>query len=440
MTATASPLQALPEIAAILDGYRDPAVLLSPDYRILAANQAYLARYGGGMAVVGQRCHQISHHSPLPCDQAGEHCPLRHSLRSGEPQRVLHLHHTAQGEEHVDVETRPIRDAGGKVRYLVEVLRPTHSASAHPRQRGLVGRSPAFNRMLELVERVAPSEATVLLLGESGTGKEEVARTVHELSPRRHGAFVPVECSGLNENLFESELFGHERGAFTGAHTRTRGLVEAASGGTLFLDEVGDIPLALQVKLLRLLETGTYRRVGSAEPQRADFRLVCATHRDLKAMVRRGEFREDLYYRIGVFPITLPPLRERRDDLPLLVDTLLRRISPERPLRLSPAAELCLQTYPFPGNVRELRNILERATLLADGETIHLEHLPDEVRGAAGDPPDDDPDGIVPLAELERRYLAAVAARFHGDKRELARRLGISERTLYRKLRELREA
>jgi DNA-binding NtrC family response regulator len=295
--------------------------------------------------------------------------------------------------------------------------------------------------MLELVRRVAPSETTALLLGESGTGKELAARAIHDGSPRRRGAFVAVECSGLTEGLFESELFGHEKGAFTGAVARREGLVAAARGGTLFLDEIGDIPPALQVKLLRLLETRMYRRVGGTEPQQADFRLVCATHRDLPAMVAAGEFRADLYYRVAAFPIRLPALRERREDLPLLVGHLLSRIPASHGKHLTAAALGRLEARPFPGNVRELRNLLERACLLADGELIGPEHLepapppsPANAGFAAAEASE-----VVSLVEMERRYLADVLAHWQGDRRELAARLGVSERTLFRKLRELKE-
>jgi transcriptional regulator with GAF, ATPase, and Fis domain len=229
---------------------------------------------------------------------------------------------------------------------------------------GLIGRSPAFQHMLGLVARVAPSQASVLLLGESGTGKELVARTVHEASGRAQRPLVAVDCASVPENLFESELFGHERGAFTGANTARGGLVEAASGGTLFLDEVGDIALAMQVKLLRLLETGTYRRVGSTELRHADIRVVSATHRDLDRMVSEGRFREDLYYRLSTFPIHLPSLRERRDDIALLATALLARVAPQRLLRISAPALALLQAQDYPGNVRELRNLLERTALL----------------------------------------------------------------------------
>jgi len=276
----------------------------------------------------------------------------------------------------------------------------------------------------------------VLLLGESGTGKELIAQAVHEASLRRSGPFVPVDCTGLTETLFESELFGPEKGAFTGAHVRKFGLVEAARGGTLFLDEIGEIPLAQQVKLLRLLESGTYRRVGGIEPQKADFRLVCATHRDLKGMVEAGTFRRDLYYRINAFPLYLPALRERGEDLPLLAASLLKRIGGDRPLALGKAALACLQGYRFPGNIRELRNILERAALLCDGVEIGPEHLPPEC--CAGNEPQPiaghEREELLPLVEVERRYLLWALAAFAGDRRELAARLGLSERTLYRKL------
>jgi len=236
----------------------------------------------------------------------------------------------------------------------------------------------------------------------------------------------------------ESELFGHEKGAFTGAAVRKVGLVEAASGGTLFLDEIGDIPLAQQVKLLRLIETGAYRRVGGVQPLRADFRLVAATHRDLKAMVREGTFRSDLYYRISAYPIHLPALRDRREDIPLLTESLLSRVRPDRQLALSDEARRALVSYEFPGNIRELRNILERASLLTDGERIAGEHLPAEVAGEGSSEP------AVPsvpraadesaLRSAERQVFERALVQHDGNRRALAHALGISERTLYRKL------
>ncbi|TXH72509.1 sigma-54-dependent Fis family transcriptional regulator [Thiobacillus sp.] len=420
------------ELISFLETHPDPQIVMGIDYRILAANAAYRRVYAGERNVVGQFCYAISHGYSRPCDECGESCPLAASRVSGEPRRVLHLHHTPRGEEHVDVELTPIVGASGKIAYFVERMLTVREASSFPAESGMVGKSAAFNRMLELVRRVAPSDTAALLLGESGTGKELVAQAIHQQSRREHGPFVVVECSGLTETLFESELFGYEKGAFTGASQRKIGLVESASGGTLFLDEVGDIPLSLQVKLLRLLETGTFRRVGGVETLRADFRLIAATHRDLKTMVERGSFRRDLYYRLSVFPIHLPALRERRGDIALLADTLLTRLAPGRAYTLSEAARARLQDYDYPGNIRELRNILERAMLMADGDTLLEEHLPPELKSdEAGMPGVDD---IVPLETAELRYLQWALAHHGGDRKSLAARLGVSERTLYRKL------
>ncbi|MBV0933579.1 sigma-54 interaction domain-containing protein [Marinobacterium weihaiense] len=423
----------------ILEAIPEPAAILSTRYEILATNSAYRRYYASEGRVEGRYCYEVSHAYAVPCDQAGEACPLKACRESGQRQRVLHVHNTPQGDEHVDVEMTPLTDARGTLVGFLEVMHQVREARARVSdQGGMVGRAPAFTRMLSLVHRAAPSEITVLLQGESGTGKELVARALHESSPRARSAFVTVECSGLSESLFESELFGHERGAFTGAISRKKGLVEAARGGTLFLDEIGEVPLALQVKLLRLIETGTYRPVGSVEPQHADFRLVCATHRNLRQMVAQGCFRQDLYYRISAFPVPLPALRERRDDLPLLAASLLQRLPGGADVTLAPATLKRLAGHDFPGNIRELRNLLERGILLADDGVIEPEHLPDEVGqpapggSLAANPFDQLP--LLSLVQLESEYLQSAVRRFQGERRELARLLGVSERTLYRKL------
>lgn len=429
-----------PNLDSLLDSIPGPAVLIDLDYRIVATNTAYTEHYQAqGVKTEGKHCYEISHHYTRPCDQAGETCPLKLSLSSGEPQRVLHLHHTPRGEEHVDVETHPVRNNKGEIIYFLETMRTSNIANSQNENQGLVGRAPSFNKMLELVERVAPSASAVLLLGESGTGKEVIAKSVHDASQRKDGPFVPVECSGLTESLFESELFGHEKGSFTGAHSRKYGLIEAAKGGTLFLDEVGDIPLSLQVKLLRLIESNSFRRVGSTEPIKADFRLICATHRDLKNMIAEGSFRADLYYRISVFPIFIPALRERIEDLRILSQVLLKRINPHRKLTVSEEALTVLSRYHFPGNIRELRNILERASLLADGEIIRIEHFSEDIINTQSEQNGSMNLGreIIPLDELEKTYLQKVSTIFRGENKELARLLGVSERTLYRKLQAL---
>jgi DNA-binding NtrC family response regulator len=310
-----------------------------------------------------------------------------------------------------------------------------NQAKGLPSGQGLVGRAAVFQRMLALVARVASSDAVVLLEGESGTGKELVANALHQASRRTAAPFIAVDCSGIPETLFESELFGHERGAFTGAVARKPGLVEAASGGTLFLDEVGELPPTMQVKLLRLLETGTYRRVGATELRRADVRIVSATHRSLSAMVDAGTFRGDFYYRLNIFPIRVPPLRERLSDVPLLAESLLARVAPGRGLKLAPAALAHLASLPYRGNVRELRNILERASLMCDGGLVDIEHFSDSTNAERVV---DHMRGFGTTQRISQLPLAEALETHRGPLRGLAARFGISERTLYRRLRDLR--
>ena len=363
------------------------------------------------------------------------------SLESGNVQRVLHLHHTAQGEEHVDVETTPIRNSDGKIVLFVETMRVVKQASVRAAAEGLVGTSPSFKKMLALAMRVAPTHANVLLQGETGTGKELIARLLHETGKHPNGPFVPVDCSGLTETLFESELFGYEKGAFTGALHRKTGLVESAKGGTLFLDEVGDIPLSLQVKLLRLLENGTYRRVGGVETLRAEFRLVCATHRNLVQMVGTEKFRRDLFHRISTFPIHVPSLAEREEDIPLLADSFLKRVAENRNFQISPEGIDFLKCRQYTGNIRELRNLIERATILAEGDVITERNFDPELEDIAvprtplaSSTPPFIIDTPISAEAAERRYIAWAASVVDGDREALAKRLGLSRRTLFRKL------
>jgi DNA-binding NtrC family response regulator len=427
----------------LVDGLDCPASVVDAGYHVLAANLQYRTAYVGGGLVEGRRCYSVSHHRDRPCSQCGEVCPLERASTARTQIRALHIHRTADGQEHEDVTVVPLIDSNGGITAFVERFRPVTAASATARPGKLVGRSAPFTRMLELVTRGAPSRSTVLLLGESGTGKERVARVLHALSDRASAPFVSVDCSGLTESLFESELFGHERGSFTGAFARKRGLVEAAHGGTLFLDEVGDVPLGEQVKLLRLLETGVFRRVGGVDELHSDFRLLCATNRDLGQMVASGAFRRDLYFRISAFPIHLPPLRDRKDDIPVLVELFLTMAAASGPVkRISPEALTVLEAYEFPGNVRELHNLIERACLLADGDELLPEHFPG-VRPAiapvmALPRPPGHLSAVVPLMQAERDYVESVAARFQGSRSELAGVLGLSPRTLYRMLHSIR--
>jgi len=426
---------ALHGLISYIENEAQPMIVLDVEYNILAANAAYQRQFGAERPYVGRKCYQVSHGYKLPCDQAGEHCPMRKAAATLGPDRVLHIHHTPRGPEHVDVELRPILNPQHEIIAYVERLTSVSSASAKPSQNGLVGRSAAFVEALATLQRAAPSQIPVLLLGESGTGKELFARALHQSSSRAQGPLVIVDCTGLSETLFESELFGHERGAFTGAAQRKIGLAETAHGGTLFLDEIGDVPLAMQVKLLRLIESGTFRRVGGVDTLRADFRLVAATHKPLREMVAQQTFRQDLYYRISAFPVRLPALRERRDDIPLLVESLLQRVAGETPMAVERAAMQQLAQYDYPGNIRELRNILDRARLFADDAVIRARDLPPELLASsqlAAAPVHSA--AVRPDAE-KMSFMQRIAG-FSGSRSELAAHLGLSERTLYRRLKQ----
>ncbi len=431
-------------LTAILEGFDCPAILVSADYEILAFNQNYEQAFGAIDLSRRNHCFEISHGYEVPCDQAGEDCPLGTARRSGHKERVLHIHQTPRGKEHVDVEMLPIHDRQGKLVYFVELLHPVPLASGEIADQELVGESAVFKKMLGKVARVGKTEASVLLLGESGTGKELAARAIHMASKRKDNPLVTLECAGLTEALFESELFGHVKGAFTGAQANKKGLVELADGGTLFLDELGDIPLPQQVKLLRLIETGTFRPVGGAELRRSDFRLICATHRDLYRMVEMGEFRSDLYYRINVFPIHIPSLAERIEDIPLLARALLGRLD-DSGYRLNEAALEMLSRHHFRGNIRQLRNLLNRALVLADtsliDEGVIAECLNDDGPGGGLESDHEMPETSADWVDLkshERHYLHAIMAAHDGDKERVAQILGISTRSLYRKLQEMR--
>jgi len=307
----------------------------------------------------------------------------------------------------------------------------------------MIGRSLALQAVLARAARAAETDATALLRGESGTGKELLARSIHQLSPRAEGPFIAVNCAALPETMLESELFGHERGAFTGAVALHRGRIERAQGGTLFLDEIGDLPSAVQVKLLRFLQEHEYTRLGGESVLRADVRIITATHRDLETMLQAGTFREDLFYRLNVVSLLLPPLRERREDIPELVEQFLARFAKryDRPVRkLSHEAMDALMKHPFPGNVRELENLIEQATVLADDELITLQDLPTVVARAGGmaEPALDLAGGSGTLAEwrerIEHRIVLTTLARHEGNQSRAARQLGITEGGLRYKL------
>ncbi|MEM1304883.1 MAG: sigma 54-interacting transcriptional regulator, partial [Planctomycetota bacterium] len=300
----------------------------------------------------------------------------------------------------------------------------------------LVGDTPSMALVKKMVSRVAPTDSTVLIRGETGTGKELVARAVHEQSARAEAPFVAINCGALPENLIESELFGHTKGAFTGADEHRVGLFEVAGGGTIFLDEIGELPKAMQAKLLRVLESREIRRVGENTTTKVDVRVVCATHRDIEQMVADGEFREDLMYRINTFEVQVPALRERLDDLPELAVHLLKRFRPHaKPIeqQLTDDAITALRAHVWPGNVRELANVIEHATILCDAGPIGAGHLPKhfarrQLHGAAKTR------GPITLKELEMQAIHESLDRHDGNKPKAAEELGVSLKTLYNKL------
>ncbi len=314
----------------------------------------------------------------------------------------------------------------------------------------LIGETPVMQQVRRLIDTIAPTDASVMILGETGTGKELIARNLHDKSRRTDRAFIPVNCGALPENLVESELFGHRKGAFTGADSNRKGLFEVANGGTLFLDEVGELDKSVQVKLLRFLEAGEIRRVGENEPFRVNVRVLCATNRDLRDMVSNELFREDLFFRLNTFEIFLPPLRERKGDIAALAQHMLVRYTSRRGLTQStivPDSIDVLQNHDWPGNIRELANMIERATILAGDGPILPEHLPTQlpVRGRAhstsastiSPPHFQIPEGTPTLRDVEMRYIQTVLDKHSGNKPAASRELGISLKTLYNKINQL---
>jgi two-component system NtrC family response regulator len=329
-----------------------------------------------------------------------------------------------------------IRQVSDRYRIIAENRELREALQSRHRIEGIIGESAQMLEVVSLVRRVAPSEATVLIRGESGTGKELIAKAIHFASPRASGPLVKVNCAALPETLLESELFGHEKGAFTGALTTRQGRFELADGGTLFLDEIGDLPLHLQAKLLRVLQEREYEKVGSSRPVQVNVRILAASHRPLEALIKAGQLREDLYYRLNVVTISLPPLRERRSDLSLLIDHLLRLFAEKngKTIRgLTHEARDILLRYDYPGNVRELENILERAMVLTRDDVIGIGDLPLTVQNAEVE----DEQGTnltVTVEAVERRMIRDALARTEGVQTRAAELLGISERALRYKL------
>lgn len=305
----------------------------------------------------------------------------------------------------------------------------------------IVYQSDVMGGLLKMIDRVAPTNANILILGESGTGKELLARTVHEKSNRKNKTFVVINCGALRETLLESELFGHEKGSFTGAYTKKIGLAEVANGGTLFLDEIGELSPAMQAKLLRFIQEGEIYRVGGKDAIKVDIRLICATNRELDVEVQKGTFREDLYYRINTIIVNAPPLRRRKEDIPSLVNYFLKNGSSfmNKTRSISDEALKILVSYDWPGNIRELQNVCERLQILSEGHTIMVNDIPENIRNPEVKDTSIAYDPGLTLYELEKKYILKALIHFGGNKTQAAQNLGITIKTLYNKLHEYGE-
>ena len=351
--------------------------------------------------------------------------------------RIGALDYFEKGEEPDELYHRIDKALGARA-----LRRENENLRAQLRERyglpGLIAQSPAMHAVLDLVERVAPTDATLLIQGESGTGKEVIAKAVHHASARAGRPFVAVNCGAVPETLLESELFGYMRGAFTGAAANKHGLFEEADGGTLFLDEIAEMPAALQVKLLRALQSGEVRRLGATQPTTIDVRVIAATHGDLAALISQGTFREDLFYRLNVIQVVLPPLRDRREDIPALAEHFLARAADKlgRRLRLAPSTLERLLRYPWPGNVRELENAIERAAILARTESVEPDDLPPHVSAGLQLGPSPALPRPSTLADAERAHILQTVERFGRNHSGAAEALGIGRTTLWRKLKE----
>ncbi len=450
------------ELISLVNSHDKPFVVIDKNYRILAVNQAYEHAYGASSdEAVGKMCYQVSHGNERPCSEEGEECPHEHIFSTGDNCICAHIHCDSNHRMHqVKVSAYPLKGANGELfmgECIEEITSPEDRRSGGER---MVGETPSFLACLKQLDIAASSEAPVLLQGETGTGKELAAEYIHKQSSRNDKPFQIVDSTVLTENLFEAEMFGHASGAYTGSVGEKQGLFELAEGGTIFLDEIGDLPGSQQAKLLRVLESGQYRRVGGKKTRKADVRIICASNRHLWEAVQAGTFREDLYYRIACLNIRLPSLRERLDDVPTLARNLIEGIN--RAMRcsyhLKPDAYDELKRYQYPGNVRELRNVLFIAATHSRNREIdadlithvvsNLPHCNDVTEtttsqqsdSALASPVSNGPatgNSAPSLKDLETEHIRQLLQRYDGNRKKVAEALGISERTIYRKLKKL---
>jgi PAS domain S-box-containing protein len=430
---------------AVLSSISDGVFTVDAEGRITCFNRAaeQITGYRREEAI-GRPCHEI-----LQTNICKDACALRYTLETGRPVVDLVVHITTAGgvKVPVSISTALFRNQDGEVEGGAETFRDLRQVEALRRQvqeryrfGDIISRSASMQRILDTLPTIAGSESTVLITGESGTGKELLAHAIHDLSERSRGPFVAVNAAGIPDTLLEAELFGYERGAFTGAVRAKPGRFTRAEKGTLFLDEIGDLPLPLQVKLLRVLQERTYEPLGGVKTLRADARILTATNHDLAAMVADGRFRQDLYYRVKVFEIRLPPLRERMEDVPLLVEHFVRDLAVARDkhvVGVSPEALEVLMAHRYPGNVRELRNAVEHGFVLCQGRLIEPRHLPRWLTGANPRLPERGARVSGTLEDMERHYILAALRQNDFNRLATARQLGIHKSTLYRKIRRL---
>ena len=439
-------------LQSIIDALDNGFVVIDKKYNIVAANKAYCSAYNIDSAeIIGHKCHVISHHSDVPCHLNGEDCPHKKVFETKKPHQVLHIHYDQNNEEeHVRIKGSPVYGTDGEL-FLGEAVFPiTRSDILDCDKQRMLGTSPLFLACIEEMAGAANSDASILLQGESGVGKQLAAKFIHNKSDRRTNAFVSIDCASISEGVFESELFGHERGAFTGCIGRRHGRIDSANNGTLFMDEIGEIPLELQGCLLRALETGYYRCIGGREDLHVDVRVICATHDNLREMVAAGTFRADLYYRISGMTINIPPLRERRSDIAGLVQTILKKINTQNGVAGSVSEDAMdqLKSYDYPGNIRELQNILHKAAAVSTSGLIAADLLKlndfstsfnyfDHRRfNTSQETKTHIPSINRSLTDLEATHIESLLHQYHGHRAKVAEQLCISERTLYRKLKE----
>ncbi len=437
---TGTYLPAVP--SELLDHVPDGVFVVDADWRVTFFNRAAERITGIKRSeALGRRCCDVFRASI--CENA---CALKQTLATRRPvvNKVVYIVDGRGQKIPISISTAALKDDRGQVVGGVETFRDLRLVEELRREwqqqdsfADIIGRSAAMRQLFELLPPIAESDSTVLLEGASGTGKELVARAIHNLSPRRSGRFVALNCSALPDNLLESELFGYKAGAFTDARRDKPGRFALAAGGTIFLDEIGDISPAMQARLLRVLQERVYEPLGGTEPVRADVRVLAATNKNLRALVDEGRFREDLFYRVHVIRLELPGLRDRREDIPLLVEHFIARMNRLRGKDIAGVSDdvlARLMEYDFPGNVRELENILEHAFVLCRGGLIETAHLPPQLRGDAigrGFPRS----GGLTLADLEKLAIADALRRHHGNRKRAAQELGIDPSTLFRKLR-----